>query len=88
MRMQTRRLTRLTDGFSKKFESLWAALALYFAWYNFCRVHKTLRVTPAIEAGVADHVWTVQETVGVENIGLRVLQAPVQPPSTACSIVA
>ena len=56
-----RRLTRLTNGFSKKWENLWAALALYFAWYNFVRVHKTLRVTPAMEAGIADHVWTVRE---------------------------
>ena len=56
MRMQMRRLTRLTNGFSKKWENLWAALCLYFAWYNFCRVHRTLRVTPAMEAGIADHV--------------------------------
>lgn len=61
MRMAIRRLTRLTNGFSKKFENLWAALCLHFAYYNFCRVHKTLRVTPAMEAGIADHVWTLAE---------------------------
>jgi transposase-like protein/IS1 family transposase len=61
MRMQMRRLTRLTNGFSKKWENLWAALTLYFAWYNFCRVHKTLRVTPAMEAGITDRVWDLME---------------------------
>jgi transposase-like protein/IS1 family transposase len=61
MRMQMRRLTRLTNAFSKKWEKLHAMLSLYFAWYNFCRVHQTLRVTPAMEAGVTDHVWEVRE---------------------------
>jgi transposase-like protein/IS1 family transposase len=61
MRMQMRRLTRLTNGFSKKWENLWAALCLHFAYYNFCRIHKTLRVTPAMEGGIADHVWTIEE---------------------------
>jgi hypothetical protein len=61
MRMQMRRLTRLTNGFSKKWENLRAALALYFAFYNFCRVHKTLRVTPAMEAGIRDHIWAISE---------------------------
>jgi IS1 family transposase len=61
MRMQIRRLTRLTNAFSKKWENLKAALALYFAWYNFCRVHLTLRVTPAMEAGLTDHIWSLQE---------------------------
>ena len=61
MRMQIRRLTRLTNAFSKKWENLWAALCLHFGWYNFCRVHRTLRVTPAMEAGIADHVWELQE---------------------------
>jgi transposase InsO family protein len=61
MRMEMRRLTRLTNGFSKKWENLWAALCLYFAWYNFVRVHSSLRVTPAMEAGITDHVWTVCE---------------------------
>lgn len=61
MRMQIRRLTRLTNAFSKKWENLWAALCLHFAWYNFVRVHRTLRVTPAMEAGITDHVWEMEE---------------------------
>jgi len=61
MRMQIRRLTRLTNGFSKKWENHWAALCLHFAWYNFCRVHRTLRVTPAMESGLTDHVWEMRE---------------------------
>ncbi len=65
MRMQMRRFTRLTNGFSKKIQNHAAALALYFMYYNFCRVHQTLRVTPAMEASVSDHVWTVEEMVGL-----------------------
>jgi len=61
MRMQIRRLTRLTNAFSKKRVNLWAALALYFAWYNFCRTHRTIRCTPAMEAGISDHIWSVKE---------------------------
>jgi IS1 family transposase len=61
MRMQMRRLTRLTNGFSKKRENLWAAICLHFAYYNFCRVHQTLRVTPAMEAVITDHVWAITE---------------------------
>lgn len=61
LRMQIRRLTRLTNAFSKKWENLWAALCLHFAWYNFVRVHRTLRVTPAMAAGIADHVWEIGE---------------------------
>ncbi len=61
MRMQIRRLTRLTNGFSKKWENLWWALCLHFAYYNFCRIHRSLRVTPAMEAGVTDHVWSLDE---------------------------
>jgi IS1 family transposase len=61
IRMQMRRLTRLTNGFSKKWENLWAAYCLHFAWYNFVRVHRSLRVTPAMEAGIVDHVWSVRE---------------------------
>ena len=63
--MQIRRLTRLTNAFSKKLENLKAAVALHFAWYNFVRVHRTLRVTPAMESGIADHVWTLAELVNV-----------------------
>jgi transposase-like protein/IS1 family transposase len=61
IRMQMRRLTRLTNGFSKKWENLWAAYCLHFAHYNFCRIHRSIRVTPAMEAGIADHVWTLAE---------------------------
>jgi IS1 family transposase len=59
IRMQLRRFTRLTNAFSKKLENLKAALALHFAWYNFCRVHSTLRVTPAMAAGVVGEVWDI-----------------------------
>ncbi|MGD0631513.1 MAG: IS1 family transposase [Terracidiphilus sp.] len=65
MRMSMRRFTRLTNGFSKKIENHEAMLAVYFAHYNFCRVHQTLRVTPAMEAGLTDHVWTIQELVAL-----------------------
>jgi len=61
IRMGTRRFTRLTNAFSKKWENHWAAVACWFAFYNFCRVHKSLRVTPAMAAGIADHVWSVRE---------------------------
>lgn len=63
LRMSQRRLTRLTNGFSKKFENHCAAIALYVAHYNFCRVHESLRITPAMQLGVTDHVWTVRELV-------------------------
>lgn len=61
LRMSLRRLTRLTNAFSKKWENLKAAYALFFAYYNFCRVHQTLRITPAMESGLAEHVWSVGE---------------------------
>ncbi len=61
MRMSMRRFTRLTNGFSKKVESLEYALALHYMYYNFCRIHKTLGKTPAMAAGVADHVGTLEE---------------------------
>ncbi|MGD1211155.1 MAG: IS1 family transposase [Candidatus Acidiferrales bacterium] len=69
MRMGMRRFTRLTNGFSKKVENLRHAVALHFMHYNFCRVHQTLRVTPAMEAGVSDHVWSIGEIVGLLNAG-------------------
>lgn len=65
MRMNMRRFTRLTNGFSKKLENHSAAVALHFMHYNFARIHQTLRVTPAMEAGVADHVWSLEEIVGL-----------------------
>lgn len=65
LRMTNRRYTRLTNGFSKKVENLEHSVALYAMNYNFCRIHKTLRVTPAMEAGVADHVWEMEEVIGL-----------------------
>ena len=61
MRMSMRRMTRLTNGFSKKIENQGHAVALHFMHYNFARIHQTLRVTPAMEAGIADHVWSLDE---------------------------
>jgi len=69
IRMSMRRFTRLTNAFSKKLENHVHALAVFFMFYNFCRVHQTLRVTPAMEAGIADHVWTVEEIVGLVQEG-------------------
>lgn len=65
MRMKMRRFTRLTNAFSKKVENLEAAIALHFMHYNFCRIHQTLRVTPAMEAGVTDHVWGIEEIINL-----------------------
>ncbi len=61
MRMSMRRFTRLTNAFSKKVENLEAAVSLHFMWYNFGRIHRSLRITPAMAAGVADHVWSLEE---------------------------
>lgn len=63
MRMSIRRFTRLTNAFSKKVENHYYQVALHFMHYNFCRVHKSLRVTPAMEAGISDHVWSIEEIV-------------------------
>jgi transposase-like protein/IS1 family transposase len=63
MRMSMRRLTRLTNGFSKKWENLRLSLALHFAHYNFCRVHKTIRCTPAMEAGITKTVWSIKDLI-------------------------
>jgi IS1 family transposase len=67
MRMSMRRFTRLTNAFSKKIDNLEHSVAIHFMHYNFCRVHQTLRVTPAMEAGVTDHVWTVEEMISLLN---------------------
>ncbi|MFQ5852544.1 MAG: DDE-type integrase/transposase/recombinase [Candidatus Binatia bacterium] len=64
LRMQIRRFTRLTNVFSKKLANLKAALALYFAHYNFVRIHRTLRVTPAMAAGLTDYVWDLDTSMG------------------------
>jgi cell fate regulator YaaT (PSP1 superfamily) len=63
IRMSMRRFTRLTNAFSKKVENHEAAIALHYMYYNFARIHQTLRVTPAMEAGLSDHVWTLEEIV-------------------------
>ena len=63
VRMACRRFTRLTNGFSKKLENLKAALALHFTWYNLVRIHRTLRITPAMAAGVTDRAWELAELV-------------------------
>lgn len=65
MRMSMRRFTRLTNGFSKKLENHWHAIALHYMHYNFCRIHQSLRVTPAMAAGITDHVWGIEEIVGL-----------------------
>ena len=65
IRMGMRRFTRLTNAHSKKLENHKHALALYFMFYNFARIHSTLRVTPAMEVGIADHVWSIDEIVGL-----------------------
>jgi 2-methylaconitate cis-trans-isomerase PrpF len=65
MRMGMRRFTRLTNAFSKKVENHAAAVSLHVMYYNFARVHQTLKTTPALAAGVADHIWSVEEIVAL-----------------------
>lgn len=65
MRMHMRRFTRLTNGFSKKVEAHANAVALHFMYYNFCRIHKTLRMSPAMAAGVSDRLWDVKDIVAL-----------------------
>jgi len=65
MRMSMRRFTRLTNGFSKKVENLEHAVALHYMHYNFCRIHQSLRVTPAMESGITDHVWSLEELLSL-----------------------
>jgi IS1 family transposase len=65
MRMHMRRFTRLTNGFSKKIEMHAYNVALHFGYYNFCKINQTLRVTPAMEAGISDHVWSIEELIGL-----------------------
>jgi IS1 family transposase len=67
MRMSMRKFSRLTNAFAKKVDNLHHSVALHYMWYNFARVHKTLRVTPAMEAGIADHIWTIEEIVRLSN---------------------
>jgi IS1 family transposase len=67
MRMNMRRITRLTNGFSKKIDNLIPTVALFHMHCNFARVHQTLRVTPAMEAGISSHVWSIQEIVALSS---------------------
>jgi hypothetical protein len=69
MRMAMRRFTRLTNGFSNKIENHAYALAIHYMDYNFCRIHKTLRVTPGMDAGLIDHAWTIEEIL--DKVGLK-----------------
>jgi IS1 family transposase len=71
MRMNMRRFTRLANAFSKKLENHMAAISLHFMHYNFCRVHKTLRVTPAMEAGLTDHVWNLEEVIMMTETNIK-----------------
>ncbi len=82
IRMQVRRFTRLTNAFSKRLRHHRAAVALHVCWHNFCRVHETLRTTPAIAVGVADHVWSVAELV---EMALSII--PMEPPETPAPAV-
>jgi len=68
MRMSMRRFARLTNAFSKKVENLTHAVSLHFMYYNFGRIHKTLRVTPAMEAGVSDHIWEIEEIAALIDL--------------------
>src|ERR1700689_4404191 len=67
LRMGARRCTRLTNAFSKKWENHWAAMSLWYTFYNFCRIHKSLRVTPAMAVGTADRVWDVRDLLAAWN---------------------
>jgi IS1 transposase len=67
MRMSMRRFTRLTNGFSKKVANHEHAIAIHYMYYNFGRIHSSLRVTPAMEAGLTDHVWSIEEICEMAN---------------------
>ena len=71
IRMGNRRFTRLTNAFSKKVENHEHMLALFFMYYNFCRIHQSLRVTPAMEAGISTHIWDISEIVGLIDVAIE-----------------
>ena len=77
MRMHMRRFTRLTNAFSKKIENHAHSVALHFMYYNFCKIHQTLRVTPAMEAGISNHVWGIEELIALlsESVSVKALTA-------------
>jgi len=70
MRMRMRRFTRLTNGHSKKIENHCHAVALHYMYYNYCKIHQTLRVTPSMESGLSDHAWSIEELVSLLDISL------------------
>src|ERR1022692_3610011 len=76
MRMHMRRFTRLTNGFSKKLDNHGYAVALHFMYCNYARIHQTLRVTPAMEAGLSDHAWSIEELI-------QMADATMQKPASA-----
>ena len=82
MRMSMRRFTRLTNGFSKKAENHAHQVALHFMHYNFCRIHTSIRVTPAMEAGVANHVWDVEEIIALVDAADKAREAALGPRRT------
>ena len=89
MRMSMRRFTRLTNGFSKKRENLVAAVCLHFAHYNFCRTHKTLKTTPAVRHGIADHVWRLRSCCWpLQTCNRREFQIRTLPSNAPCRIAA
>jgi hypothetical protein len=71
MRMSMRRFTRLTNGFSKKIQNHEAAVALHYMYYNFVRIHQTLRVTPAMAVGISNHVWSWAEVLSLMGRSLQ-----------------
>ena len=75
LRMQSRRFTRLTNGHSKKFDNHKAAVSLFVAHYNFCRVHETLRVTPAMSLGLTNHIWSVAELINYQPENAPVMES-------------
>jgi len=79
LRMACRRFTRLTNGFSKKLDNHVAAVALYVAFYNFCRVHETLRTTPVFALGITDHVWSIGELIDAAFSAVPVKPVPTAP---------
>ncbi|HTR61486.1 MAG TPA: IS1 family transposase, partial [Candidatus Binataceae bacterium] len=81
-RMQMRRFTRLTNGFSKKLENHRAAVALWICFYNFCRVHETLRCTPGMALGITDHIWTIAELIAAALEPIDVPPIPQEPRTT------
>jgi hypothetical protein len=79
LRMACRRFTRLTNAFSKKLDNHVAAVALYVAHYNFCRVHETLRTTPAVALGIANHMWSIGELIDAALIAVPFKPTPAAP---------